>query len=102
MDPAVSEKVLTAAIVNEVGYTPSENKVRDGKKIATMKLYGSWEQSYKDLLMFLNALQAYNPSTRVDWYFKEHDLKMPIHEVLFQYLHTWSFQHILVVAHFFS
>lgn len=59
--------MLIVAIVKEVRYTPSEKNVRDGKNITIMKLYGSWEQSYNDLPLFLIALQAYNPGTRVDW-----------------------------------
>lgn len=55
--------VLTAATVKEVGYIPSDKKFGVGKKFATVKLYRSWEKSYRELLMLLNALQAYNPST---------------------------------------
>ncbi|KAK1366066.1 MULE domain-containing protein [Heracleum sosnowskyi] len=59
-DPAVSEKVLEVVIVKEVGYVPSRKRIRDGKKIATMKIYGSWEQSYEELPHFMNVLQTVN------------------------------------------
>ncbi|XP_074340497.1 uncharacterized protein LOC141678147 [Apium graveolens] len=57
-----------------------------------MKLYGSWEQSYSQLPIFLNALQVFNPGTRVDWYFKEQDLKMPILEVAIFKRVFWTFK----------
>lgn len=82
VNSAISEKVLEAVIVKEVGYVTTRKKIRDGKKIATMKIYGSWEQSYQELPHLMNVLQTINPGTCVDSYFKEHDLGGHILEVL--------------------
>lgn len=79
-DPNVSEKVLVAAITKEVGYVPTRKKVRDGKKIATMKIYGSWEQSYQELSLLMSVLQSMGIGA-VSWYFKEHDLGGPLPQV---------------------
>lgn len=81
MDPTVSEKVLMAAVVNEVGYTPTRKKIRDGRKIASEKVYGSWKESYQELPLLMNVLNIVNPGTYVCWHFKEHDLRQPISEV---------------------
>lgn len=80
-DPTVSEKVLMAAIVREVGYTPSSKKVRDGKKIAMQKLYGAFDTSYQELPHLMAVLQTVNQGTHVDWYFKEHDQQGPLPKV---------------------
>ncbi|KAK1388475.1 hypothetical protein POM88_016653 [Heracleum sosnowskyi] len=90
-DPSVSDKVLLSTILKEYGYTPSKKKLRDARRIATNSVYGSWEQSYQKLPLFLNALQRSNPGTYVDWYFKEHDLGQPISEVVKFKRVFWTF-----------
>lgn len=82
-DPSVSNKVLVSTIMKEFGYTLSKKKVSDARWIATNTVYGSWEQSYLKLPLFLNALHISNPGTRIDWHFKEHDLRQRISEVSF-------------------
>ncbi|KAK1394874.1 MULE domain-containing protein [Heracleum sosnowskyi] len=92
VDPGVSEKVLEAIIVKEVGYVPTRKKIRDGKKIATMKFYGSWEQSYQKLPLLMNVLQIVNRGMCVDWYFKEHGLGGHIPEVVRFKRVFWTFK----------
>ncbi|KAK1381944.1 SWIM-type domain-containing protein [Heracleum sosnowskyi] len=92
VDPTVSEKVLEAAVVKEVGYKPSSKKLRDGKKIASQKVYGSWEQSYQDLPLLMNVIQKVNHGMHVDWYFKEHGLREPILKVVRFKRLFWTFK----------
>ena len=63
VDPSVSDKVLVSTIHNAFGYTPLKKKIRDARRIASDIVYGTWEESYQKLPIFLNTVQIFNPGT---------------------------------------
>ncbi|XP_074342587.1 uncharacterized protein LOC141680192 [Apium graveolens] len=81
-DPNVSDKVLMATSVGHFSYKPSRGKIRYAKEKSVKQLFKSSEESYQYLPIFMNAIQSFNHGTYVDWHFKEHDLGLPIDEVV--------------------
>ncbi|KAK1379307.1 hypothetical protein POM88_026051 [Heracleum sosnowskyi] len=92
VDPSLSEKVLTVVVVKETGYKPSEKKIRDGKKNCNNEALWVLGAIIQGASYFFNALQTFNPGTCMDWYFKEHDLNMPMHEVATFKQVFWAFK----------
>src|SRR3954463_15378723 len=62
-DPSLKVKNIISHIVTTFNYTPSYRKAWVAKTKAIETVYGNWEESYKILPRYLNALHSYAPGT---------------------------------------
>ncbi|XP_016207197.1 uncharacterized protein LOC107647650 [Arachis ipaensis] len=63
-DPAISIRVLQGGVENHFGYKASYRKVWLAKQRVIARIYGDWEESYKELPRWLFAMQMYLPVTQ--------------------------------------
>lgn len=62
-DPSVKVSIIISHIVTRYNYTPSYKKAWITRTKAVEKVYGNWEDSYKELPRYLTALKTYAPDT---------------------------------------
>lgn len=62
-DPSVKVSIIISHIVTRYNYTPSYKKAWIARTKAVEKVYGNWEDSYKELPRYLTSLKTYAPGT---------------------------------------
>ncbi|XP_058749008.1 uncharacterized protein LOC131621962 [Vicia villosa] len=62
-DPSLKVRTIISHITKVYNYTPSYRKAWLAKTKAIEQVYGNWEESYKELPRYLNALCTYAPGT---------------------------------------
>ncbi|XP_074358231.1 uncharacterized protein LOC141697639 [Apium graveolens] len=75
VDPNIKEKVLLATAEDVFGYHPNRKKISNAKNLVIEDVHGSWEGSYRELPHLMEALQLFNVGTKVDWDFKENEMR---------------------------
>ena len=62
-DPSLKVKTIISHITTVFNYTPSYRKAWLAKTKAIERVYGNWEESYRELPCYLNALKTYSPGS---------------------------------------
>ncbi|XP_073219654.1 uncharacterized protein [Cicer arietinum] len=92
-DPTISISVLIAHIRSQYTYTTTYRKTSIAKQKAIERIYGNWEESYKQLPRWILAFKHYLPGTVTDIEvgpFIEDGQRVP-NKAVFHRL-FWSFQ----------